>query len=299
MRAGLTFEVWYKFVAVRFRRALKGVGIEAFFAQCSGVGGEEVVHLGGDEVGVPVGGTEDDGLLAHAQRRAVGGAVNHIGEHLLEEVAAHGLDSVGEDDLLLEVVGVVAVGDLLRSERLSGVGVSGVLLDDFSKREAACVEVHEGEFDVHRREIAVLHRLTDFVLVDWRAEPRVVVGGDGGVGLGFGGVFGGSKLARRGSEADLHRVGIHRQHLGPLAPRRTVALVDDDVGEVVGWIVFREERFVAVVGVYAEGLVGGDVNGGVAGMVLAVGVALYLPSGVAKVVGEFTQGLPAEFVTVA
>ena len=64
-----------------------------------------------------------------------------------------------------------------------------------------------------------------------------------------------------------------------------MALVNDDVGEVVGRIKLGKERFVAVLLVNAESLVRGDMNRGVACMVLAAGIAINFAYGIAEVIG--------------
>ena len=78
-----------------------------------------------------------------------------------------------------------------------------------------------------------------------------------------------------------------------------MALVNDDVGEVVLGIELGEEGFIAALGVNSERLIGGDMNGGIAGVVLAVGIAVNGASGVAEIVRQFAEGLAAQLVAVA
>ena len=107
------------------------------------------------------------------------------------------------------------------------------------------------------------------------------------------------ELARRGGQADLDGVGVAGQHLRPLAPGRAVALVDDDVAEVVLGVVRGQEVGRAVVGVHVEGLVGGDVDAGVLGVVGAVRLRIDLGGVGAEDVLERAQALAAQLVAVA
>jgi hypothetical protein len=67
--------------------------------------GVQVVHRGGDIVGVAVAGAEDDGLLVRATVL--------VGVHdLREQVQAHGVHSVGQEQFGLELLLLVQVGDL-------------------------------------------------------------------------------------------------------------------------------------------------------------------------------------------
>src|SRR5260370_13942887 len=70
-------------------------------------------------------------------------------------------------------------------------------------------------------------------------------------------------LARRGGQADLHGIGIAREHLRPLAPRRAVAFVNDNVAEVVFWVIGDQEVGVRLVGVHIQRLVGRDEDAGI------------------------------------
>ena len=105
-------------------------------------------------------------------------------------------------------------------------------------------------------------------------------------------------LTRRGGQADLYGVRVAGQHLRPLAPGRAVALVNDDVAEEVGRVVRGQERGVCFVGVNAERLVGGDVNAGVLGVVIAVAVEEDRRGVGAEGIGQGERSLLAQFVPV-
>ena len=77
-----------------------------------------------------------------------------------------------------------------------------------------------------------------------------------------------------------------------------MALVDDDVGEVVLGVVGGQEVGVAVLVFHAKGLVGGDVDAGVLGVVRAVRLAVHLGGVGAEDVLKGLERLGAEFVAV-
>ena len=77
-----------------------------------------------------------------------------------------------------------------------------------------------------------------------------------------------------------------------------MAFVDDDVGEIILGIVGGQKARVAVLVFDAEGLVGGDVDAGVLGVVGAVRLAVHLGRVGAEDVLEGLEGLGAEFVAV-
>src|SRR5437667_1540197 len=94
-----------------------------------------------------------------------------------------------------------------------------------------------------------------------------IVGADLQVGGDFLGSLGDLNFARRGSQANLHGVGISGEDLRPFAPRGAVALVNDDVAEIIFGIERGEEIGCAVFAVHVEGLIRGDVDARVAGVV--------------------------------
>ena len=149
--------------------------------------------------------------------------------------------------------------------------------------------------DLAGREVAVLDPLRDAVFVYRLAEVADVIGGDLGVGPSLGGALGELDLPRGGGEADLDRLGVAGEDLRPLAPGRAVALVDDDVAEVVLRIMGREEVGVGVIRGDVQCLVGGneDVGG-------LLGVAARHWRGVgAEHVLEGSEALGAQLVPVA
>jgi hypothetical protein len=77
-----------------------------------------------------------------------------------------------------------------------------------------------------------------------------------------------------------------------------VALVDDDVGEVVLGVVPEKEGWIAVLFVDAERLVGGDMDAGVLGVVAAVRF-IHLGGVGPEDVLHGLEALRAEFVAVA
>src|SRR5205814_6423073 len=68
-------------------------------------------------------------------------------------------------------------------------------------------------------------------------------------------------LSRRRSKPDLHRVFVVDQDLVPVAPGRTMAFVNHDRVEIIGWVILSEELrlFRAMV----DRLIGRDKNTGV------------------------------------
>src|SRR5204862_8097748 len=121
------------------------------------------------------------------------------------------------------------------------VRVVRIARDDVSGGDAGCVEVHLGELDFARGEVAVLHCLRETVLVYRLAEIPEVIRGHVGVRLGLPRVLMAFDLPRCRGQPDLHGLRVAREDNGPFSPRRAVTLVDDDVREVVLWIVAEEE----------------------------------------------------------
>ena len=218
---------------------------------------------------MPVAGAEDDGLLEWA-------ALRIAGEELGEQVVAHRVDPIRQEQTSLEVGLLVHSGDFCGAERLAGVRVSRIAGDDVRKRQSRRVEVHLGHLDLARGEVAVLHRLREAVLVHRIAKIPEVVGGHLGVRLGFLRVLITLDLSRRRGQADLYGIGVSSQHDGPFAPRGTVALVDDDVREVVLRIMAEEERRIAVLAIDPERLVGGNVHASVFSVIPSSVFIVYL-----------------------
>ena len=132
--------------------------------------------------------------------------------------------------------------------------------------------------------------------VDGLAEVVVVVARDALVVVGVDVLraLGRHDLAGRGGEADVDGVAVAGEHGAPLAPRRAVALVDDDVAEVVLAVVAVEVRRVPV-SLDAERLVGGDDDSRVPRRVArrrGVGVG-------AEHVVQRAERLPPQLVAVA
>src|SRR3989338_8902201 len=90
-------------------------------------------------------------------------------------------------------------------------------------------------------EVAVFNPLAHIVLVDRITEVLEVIGIDLGIGLGGFGLLRDFELSGRGGEADLDSVGVTPQNFRPLAPSRAVALVNDDVAKIVGWVMRGQE----------------------------------------------------------
>jgi hypothetical protein len=103
-----------------------------------------------------------------------------------------------------------------------------------------------------------------------------VVGGHLEIGGDFLRLLRDFQLPRRGGETDLYGVWVPGKDLGPLAPSRAVAFVNDDVAEVVGGIERCEEVGRAVLGINVGSLVGGHVGARVPGIVAAVCSAVHL-----------------------
>ncbi len=153
--------------------------------------------------------------------------------------------------------------------------------------------------DFARGEVAVLDALRHVVFINRLAEVFAVVGIDlqvGGCLLGFLGDF---DFARRGGEANLHGVRVAREHLRPFAPCGAMALINDDVAEIIFGIERGQEIGRAVLGVHVERLVSSDVNPGVAGMIQAVRLAINLGGFRAEHILQRAESLAAKLVAVA
>src|SRR5262249_35260254 len=117
--------------------------------------------------------------------------------------------------------------------------------------------------------VTVLLPLYERVLVDWWAEILVVVRCN--LNILFMSGFRFAKLTRCRRQADLDRMRIALKHFRPLAPRRAVALINDDYTERILAVVFRQKaRELLVVIIESERLVRSDVDAGILGRVLAL-----------------------------
>jgi hypothetical protein len=112
--------------------------------------------------------------------------------------------------------------------------------------------------DLAGSQVAVVDPLRHVVLVDRLAEVPPVVGRDLGIRLDLLALLGELQLARGRRQADLHGIGIPGEHLRPLPPCRAMALVDDDVAEVILRVMRGQEVRVRLLGVHVERLVGGN-----------------------------------------
>jgi hypothetical protein len=269
--------------------ALEGVGVAALAAVLGAPGGVEVVHLAGDVVGVAIADAEDDRLLL-----GTAGV-----QEVVEEIPAHGEDAIGQEDIVFVAGSGVVLLYLVAHQLAAGGGIDWSPGHDLVDVDARVIQVDAAAHDLAGGQVAVFDALGHVVFVDRLAEIADVVGGDLGVGLrlfGGGAVF---ELARGGGEADLDGVGVAGEDLGPLAPGGAVALVDDDVAEIVLGVEGGQKVGGAVFGVDVESLVGGDVDAGVAGVVAALGILVDFGGVGAKDVLQGAQALAAEFVAVA
>lgn len=203
---------------------------------------------------------EDDRLLLRPAGR----------QEVLEEVASHRGHALGQQQAVLEGGGLVAHPGRHPAHRRSGVGIAQGLVAQIVLVHSALavgpglvVQEDVAPEDLARRQVAVLDALAHVVLVDRRPEMGAVVRGDLRVGQRLPGPLGDLESPRGRGQADLHRPGIPGEHLRPLAPGRAVALVDDDVAEVVLRVVRGQEVGVGLLGVHVERLVGRDEHPGV------------------------------------
>ena len=97
----------------------------------------------------------------------------------------------------------------------------------------------------------------------------------------------------------LHGGRVTSEHLRPLAPSRPVALVDDDVAEIVLRVIGREEVSRSVFGIDIQGLVGSHMDTGVLGVVASVGLFVNLCRLGAEDPLQRPQRLSAKFLPVA
>ena len=225
-------------IAAAFRGAGEGVGFNAVFAVRAAPFDVQVVDRLHDGVGVGDAVAEDQGFLV----RAAGF------EQALKEVGGHCADAVGQQQVEFERAGAVLLAQVFEQAVVAAGGFA-----DARTLEAIALNALEaiegvggpdiGLDDLHRGKIAVLHGLGDGVLVDGLAEVVAVVGGDAQVVdvVDIERIVVNVNVARRGGEADLHRVGVALEHFAPLAPGGAVALVDDDVAEVVFGVVPGKE----------------------------------------------------------
>ena len=224
-------------IAAALRGASEGVGLGWRLAVRAAPFDVLVVDRLHDSVGVGDAVAEDQGLLM----RAAGF------EQALEEVGGHCADAVGQQQVEFERAGAVLLAQVFeRAVVAAGRFADARALEALALDARETIEGVSGPDirldDLHRGKIAVLHGLGDGVLVDGLAEVVAVVGGDAQVvALVDIKRVAGVDVARRGGEADLHGVGVALEHFAPLAPGGAVALVDDDVAEVVLGVVLGEE----------------------------------------------------------
>ena len=251
-----------------------------------------------------VAGAEDDDLLL----RPAAGAQPR------EQVGAHRLDALRQDQVVVELARTVCGLQLLGRNRRAGACVDGAERLDVLAGEGAPVDRGFQPHDLAGGQIAVLLRLDQRVGIDRLAEVGDVVGADALV-------LGGcrldvrrqrpvparrTQLARRGGQADLDRLRIALKHRRPAPPGRAVALVDDDDREGVLAVMPAQEAVgprravLARLAVDAQRLVGGDVDAGVARRVEAARLGAHRPHAAArKRPADLVQRLLAQLVAVA
>jgi hypothetical protein len=204
---------------------------------------------------VTIASAKDDGLLLGPAGR----------QQIVEQVLRHGGHALREEQSVLEGGRVIASSRRDPANRLAGVGIAqGLALEIFLIHAGLAlvpwlvIEEDVASYDLAGGEVAVLDALSHVVLVDGLAEVAEVVGIDLAVGLGLTAPLAHLELSRGRRQADLHGIRVAREHLGPLAPGRAVALVDDDMAEVVHGVVRDQERRRRLVGVDVERLIGRD-----------------------------------------
>src|SRR5262249_13418705 len=125
-------------------------------------------------------------------------------------------------------------------------------------RENYAVDAGLSLYDLTRRQIAVLLRLNQRVLVHRLPKILTVVGGD--LAVFWRGLVGLLQFARRRGETNVNGIGVATQYFRPAAPGGAMAFVDDDDGKGILAVVLRQKAGEAFFVVQAQGLVRGDVN---------------------------------------
>ena len=210
--------------------ALEGVVVLRLALVVAAPADVEVVHLHGHAVGMNLARAKDDDLLLWAAVLA----------EQFEKIGAHGRSPHVDEQLVIEILaGVVVLGQLFLSDGLAGLDVGGLGGEHFGLGEDFGVDGRLALDDFAGGEVAVFLRLNQRVFIDRLAKILVVVGGDLGVFVGLGLRL--AKLARRGGQADVNRLGVALEHLGPLAPGGPMTLVDDDDAEGVFRVMLRQK----------------------------------------------------------
>ncbi len=165
----------------------------------------------------------------------------------MEQVLAHFPDAVGHLQLFLERACLITPGQLAIIHLFAGQGVRDLFLLQvrlaytglfFGLRLVVQEDITLDHFT--GSQVAVIHPLRHVIFIDRLAEIMDVVGCDLLVFRAFVPIDPG-QLARCGGQADLDRLRVALQDQRPLAPGRAVALVHDDVGEIIFGIVVCQE----------------------------------------------------------
>ena len=246
---------------------------------------------------MPVADAEDDDLLLRAAMFA----------KAVEEVLAHGGDALGQQEVAIEVSRLIAILEVSGLDVAAGPGVHGLGGEDLLAGEASPVYGWPELDDLAGGQVTIFLGLNQAVFIDGFAKVLDVMGGDlfVRVGLGFARPFGCLQFTRRGREPDLNGLGIAPEDLGPAAPGRAVALVDDNDGKGILGVVFRQEAGESLVLVVeAQSLVGRDMDFGVPGGVEGRSrqAAFGLDDAHAALGeghGQLFPGLLAQFVAIA
>ncbi len=217
---------------------------------------------------------------------------------MLEEVFAHGGGAHIDKQLIIKNPACVGFFfQIFGGDRFSGPNINGVKFQDFFAGKYLVVDGGLALDDFAGGQITVFLRFNQGVFVNGLAEVFVIIGGNFGVFRRL--FFGFSQLARRGSKADVNRIGIALEHFRPPSPGGTVTLVNDDDAEGVFGIMFREKACkILFFIIQTEGLIGSDMNSGVLGGVFT-SFGFDNAGIVAEDGFEFVVGLFAQFITVA
>ena len=268
--------------------ALEGVVVLGCAALAAAPGRIVVLQALSHTVGMGVAVAEHDHLLLRPA----------VGTQALEQVVAHGVDAQRHHQVTVEALGHVARLQIVGPQVAAGAGVQHALGQHLLAGVAAAIDRRLQLHDFAGRQVAVFLRLDQRVLVHRLAEVGQVAGGDAGVvGIAAAGI---AQLARRGGQADVDGCRVAAQHLGPAAPGRAVAFIDDDHRKgVVGIVPAEEAGRASVLIVQPQRLVGGDVHLGIAGGVVAV-LGLHHPhAATGEGAADLVQCLAAQLVAVA
>ena len=179
-------------------------------------------------------------------------------QQILEQILGHRDHTIRQQDAFFKCRLVVPFLQLSVRDRFACVRVRRMARQHIVNRDARIVQIYSTLLNLARRQVSILDPLHHRVFVRGLAKMPEIVRADFGVGFRFFRFLGENDLARRRRQSDLHRIGIAREDFRPLAPRRAMTFINDDVAEIVDGVILKEKIRGCFIRIYVERLIRRD-----------------------------------------